>query len=71
MKRVPKDIICQCGHEKKDHKSVGAPIWDEFCDGERIKDRKVGDYLYICICHSYNPDNLLHIEKEAKKRKLI
>ena len=70
MKKT-KDILCQCGHEKHFHKSVGTPIWDELCNGGRIRDQKVGNYIYICICPKYIPDNLLHIEAIAKKKKLI
>ena len=71
MKKKNKDIICACGHEKKYHKSVGAPIWDEYCNGARIKSKVDKGYLYICICHEYIPDNLLHIETLDKKRKLL
>ena len=65
------DILCKCGHEKHFHGGVGQPIWDEFCNGGRIRDRKIGNYVYVCTCLEYRPDNLSHIEKLAKKRKLI
>jgi len=71
VKRNSKDIVCKCGHNKKSHGKVGAPIWDEWCNGGRKQDRTIRDFIYICTCSEYVPDNLLHIEKEAKKRKLI
>lgn len=68
---MKKDIICQCGHDKRFHNKVGAPIWDEWCNGGRIRDRKVGNYVFVCTCFTYQPDNLLHIETVAKKKGLI
>lgn len=69
---MKKDILCKCGHEKHFHKSAGTPVWDEWCNGGRVPYRGMaGSYVYICMCHEYKPDNLLHIENLAKKRKLI
>jgi hypothetical protein len=71
------DILCKCGHEKKHHKSVGTPIWDEYCNAGRRKNSNFekslvhGNHISICLCAKYQPDNLLHIETLAKKRKLI
>lgn len=63
------DIICQCGHEKKYHGKVDAPIWDEWCNGGRVNASPTDDG--VCVCCSYIPDNLLHIEMMAKKKGLV
>ena len=70
-KKKAKSILCRCGHQEMFHGKVGMPIWDEWCNGGRIRDRKKGEYVYICTCFEYRPDNLGHIEALAKKRKLI
>jgi hypothetical protein len=61
-----KDIVCRCGHKKKEHKkstSTGSII----CE---VMDDKNSDY-YADECVDYIPDNLMHIEQLAKERKLL
>ena len=66
---MKKDIICKCGHSKRFHKECGPPIGEEWCEGKGLP-KNVG-YGNNCQCWAYKPDNLLHIETLAKKRKLI
>ena len=57
-------IICKCGHAKSLHRNL-QPYYPKACLS------KNEDGLYNCICWEYRPDNLLHIERLAKKKGLI
>ena len=57
---------CICGHSKRLHGRIDAPIWDEWCDGEGI-DRKY--FSSLCGCNEYVPDNLKYLEQCLKNKK--
>jgi hypothetical protein len=59
------DIVCQCGHTKNVH-DYNEQYNDYMC---LIKGKNT--MIEDCPCFNYIPDNLLHIEMLAKKRKLI
>jgi hypothetical protein len=56
------DIVCRCGHLKKEHLDDG--IFSD-CLATYL------DQKQDCGCMQYVPDNLTHIEALAKERKLI
>jgi hypothetical protein len=58
------DIICQCGHFKKEHLDDGI-----FSDCLWTYEGK--GFGEDCNCMKYVPDNLSHIENLARERKLI
>lgn len=62
------DIVCKCGHSKKSHANINSHVVGGraacFFLGSPTSDDE-------CPCMDYKPDNLLHIEKLAKKRKLM
>jgi hypothetical protein len=67
------DILCKCGHAKKDHERFS----NEYCFGcwsKRWSEKyahKFHDELDFKFCRQYVPDNLTHIEYLAKEKGLI
>lgn len=67
MKRI---FPCKCGHVKSFHRKVKAPIWENYCVGER-KHKKY-NLIYPCMCDGFKPDNLTYLAqmyKESKKKR--
>jgi hypothetical protein len=57
-------VICKCGHIKSLHGNL-QPYYPKACL------RKDSEGNFCCMCYEYQPDNLLHIERLAKKRGFI
>lgn len=72
------DILCKCGHKKKEHKLLVSPKVTNCvrCTHETMYDEKLAyTELYktkmFQAWHNYIPDNLAYIETLAKERNLI
>jgi len=64
-KRIPKTFPCRCGHAKSFHDHVGAPIFEEWCNGDGLNTKY---YSSLCDCNKYISDNLKYLEQQSKKR---
>jgi len=64
-RKVDPKFPCSCGHIKKSHYEVGAPIWEEWCTGKQ--EGKVRSKL--CDCIKYVSDNLKYLEQQSKKKR--
>lgn len=81
MKDSVREILCLCGHKKKDHfmadfaHVVGGLM--ECCRcappdmPPQYQKQGVLEITGFAVAHSYQPDNLSYIEKRAKERKLV